>query len=396
MKILLFLILTVSNISCGQNKIRSLSQTPTIFFSGQYETNRQSNNVDFLYTKTFEKDTSINGAEFKKFKWDKFKNYKGVHEVYFEFERISNEEYILLTEKLQSIHNLKLKPEEQTGTLFGKEAKIGYEYVDTRTYSPKSDFVPGSDSPMKLYLGEDKNVFIYYEPDKERMDITVNNKEFKKSLTDGAFSIAAQILTKNDSIKTSFDIQKGDELQFVYTVERISFSSKSIDGKNEFSEQKTLPSREEITTLKCIDVKKEKNKRTFSFDINKFDSDKNKSEKSSSKIEITENGDIIADNQIIGKEGTYKLDFKIDSIDVSLIPEEYKQNGMPGNFLSFTGVTYDTLSGKAFPKALYINSANYYQLYYPTFYPIALIEYSGTKASITYVKLNNKEHGSKR
>jgi len=399
MKIFLFLILIVSNISCGQNKIGSLSQTPTIFFSGQYETNRQSNNVDFLYTKTFEKDTSINGAEFKKFKWDKFKNYKGVHEVYFEFERISNEEYILLTEKLQNIHNLKLKPEEQTGILFGKEGKIGYEYVDTRTYFPKSDFVPGSDSPMKFYLGEDKSVFIYYEPDKERMDITVNNKEFKKSLTDGAFSIAAQILTRNDSMQTFYDIQPGDELQLVYTVGWTEFSSKGTLGKDSDTftgEEKKLPSSEEITTMKCTDVKKAEGKRTITLDVSKFDSKKNKTENLSSIVGIEKNGNITIDNQVLGKEMTYNLDFKIDSADVSQIPDEYKDSGMSKYFLSFTGVTYDTLSGKPFPKALYINSVNYYQLYYLGYFPVPYAEYPGTTCKITYVKLKGKEYGIKR
>ncbi len=397
MKLFLFLVLIVSNISCGQKITPPSSEIPVIFFSGQYETSGESKSVDFLYTKTFVKDTSVNGAEFKKFKWDKFRNYKDAHEVYYEFERITDDEYILLDEKLQNIHNLKLKPEQQKGILFGIEGNIGYEYIDTRTYSPKSNFAPDAHSPMRFFLTEDKNIFIYYETDRKKIDVTMNKGDFKKSLTEGGFGLAAQILSRNDSLKTSFDIELGDELQLVYTTERVEFSFKGTIGKDnsQTGEQKKLPVSKEITSMKCTGVKKDGTKKIIFMDVIKFNSEKNKIENSPSQIEIEENGNVIMDGQIIAQEQTYKLDFKLDSIDVSQIPDDYKENVKSKYLFSFMGLTYDTLSGKLFPKALYINSVNYYQMYYLTYFPIPYAEYPGTTGRIAYVKLKGKEYGKK-
>mgnify|MGYP007095760633 CR=1 FL=1 len=75
MKLFLFLILALLNISCSQIISSVSAQTPVIYFSGEYSRDGKSMDIKFLYTKTFVKDTLINNSDFKKFKWEKFKNH---------------------------------------------------------------------------------------------------------------------------------------------------------------------------------------------------------------------------------------------------------------------------------------------------------------------------------
>lgn len=398
MKLFLFLILALLNISCSQIITSVSAQTPVIYFSGEYSLDGKSMDIKFLYTKTYVKDTLIDNSDFKKFKWEKFKNFNDKHQVYYEYERLTTDEYILLDGKFKTVHKLKLKPEEQKGVLFGNDENIGYEYIDTRSYSPKPKFVPDEHSPIKYFSTADNNIFIYCEnEDEKKVEISMNKGELKKALSENYFKTAAEILLRKDSVEADYDVQPGDEIQIIYATEQVSFKSEGTLGDKSSikGEQKKLPSKKEITTIKCTDIKNEGKKKFITLDITKVSSKTNKNENSTSNVQIEENGDVLMENQVIGKKQKYKLDFKIDSFDISRIPEEYGQSNMTKNFITFTGITYDTLSGKPFPRIVYINSANYYQMYYLTYFPVPYIEYPGTQASITYVKLKGREYGKK-
>lgn len=378
----LFFVLVVANTSFG--KICTFgSDVPEIFISGKYDENKKVI-MDYLYIKTFIKDTLINNIEFKKFQWDKFKNYREAHQIHYEFQRFTDEEFILLDGKLKIVHKLKPKPETQTGILYGTETEITYK--------------SGKDALSEKFSLADNEVFILLNIKDKKFGGGMNGIEFKQILTGGAFEIAAKILTKKDSAETDYNIQPGDELQFVYIVERVGFSSEGTLGKdNSFkTEEKKLSSREEVITMKCTDVNNENGKKNLHFNIRKFSSEKNTTKESSSMIKIDEEGNVSMDDQVIAKEQTFKLDFKIETFDGSQLPEEYRTDAGSTSYFSFTGITNDTLSSKAFPKALYINSINYYTAYYLCYFPMFVAEYPGTKAEILYVKLNNKEYGNKR
>lgn len=398
MKLFSFLIFVLLNIFCSQIISSVSAQTPVIYFSGEYKQDGQSKSIKLLYTKTFDKDTLIENSDFKKFRWEKFKNFNDRHEVYCEYQRLTSDEYILLDGKFKIIHKLKLKPEDQKGILFGKDEDIGYEYIDTRTYFPKPDFIPDAHSPMKFFSKQDKNIFLYCEnEDEKKIEISMNKIELKKALSEAYFKTAAEILLRKDSVESDYNVQPGDELQLVYTIGQVSFTSEATIGDNSSikGEQKILPPKKEITTIKCVGVKNEGKKKIISLDLTKFSTKTDKIETSTSSTEIDENGNILIENQLVGKKQMHKLDFKIDSLDISKISEEYRQDNMTNNYITFTGVTYDTLSGMKFPKIVYINSANYYQMYYLSYFPVPYIEYPGTKCRVSYVRLNGKEYGLK-
>jgi hypothetical protein len=117
--------------------------------------------------KYFEYDTVINNLNYKKYRWETFKNSTEDKVINYEYEFVGKDSYSLLDQNLTEAHSFKFDKKPQKGKIFYKEGIILY------------DFIKGQEFPNGVEVEYDK----YTYSDNEYTYVLFDRRDFSVGAT---------------------------------------------------------------------------------------------------------------------------------------------------------------------------------------------------------------------
>lgn len=170
-----------------------------------------------LQTRTDLADTIIDNIKYRKFQTSDFIDYSDKQETKTFYETFANSVYCLLDNYQKIVHKINYQTDKaQTGTIFGKQTNILFEFIDTRNSYPRDSLVPTKKTPRKYYQKDNSEIYLIIIPDLQSLVVSSNGQFYTKQLLGDNYNDITNGFKNNFTASTKFDIQKGDEIQLFY------------------------------------------------------------------------------------------------------------------------------------------------------------------------------------
>ncbi|HTO16262.1 MAG TPA: hypothetical protein VLZ83_10840 [Edaphocola sp.] len=365
---ILIILFLLTQFSFGQESRKELGESKIYLRATYFD---QKNEIIGLQVRTDLKDTLIENRNFLKFKTENFTDYRVIEKTEIYYESFKDDNYKLLNETLQTIHNIDYnRTEEQTATLFGEQVKISLEYIDTRTSFPRDSLIASDQTPRKYYRTDNSEIYALIIPDLKTLAVSSNGQFYTKQLFGDNYNDITEGIKNNFKVNNRFDIQPGDEIQLFYrrkwyddttgiaAYEDKQFKNIKYIGDTIIDGNKTL--KMEIEGYNYLSGSKD--------GLEEF------------TIQVSDSG-YYYDN--------YFIPFKEYSTELKLID----QNGQTDFFLQ--GICKDTVNGFTYEKIVQATPLPY-RLFILPFFPLPFIEFGNVQGIITYSKIKGIEKGTKR
>ena len=366
--ILIFIFTCLSATALSQNS-RSDFASSRIYLKGTFI--EEKNELTGLQTKRDLSDTLIDNILFKKFETADFIDYAANKEMNIYYESFSTTFYLLLDNNKKIIHKINYVTEEdQTATLFGKEASVALSFVDTRSSYPRDSLKATEKTPRKYYQKENPEVYLIIIPDLKSVAVSANKGFYSKLLMGDNYNEITKGLQNNFKVSTKFDIEKEDEIQLFYR-------RKWYNDSSNFAEYED----KQFKNFKYLGDTIVNNNRALKMEVSGYNYLSGSQDNAEIfLINVTDSGYYLGYQFIPFKD--FETELKI--VDNNNTKELFLQ-----------GINTDSANGFSYQKIIQVKSDPYRYFILP-FFPMPFIEFGNVEGIITYTKLKGIESGKKR
>lgn len=362
--ITLFLFTTLTNIAFGQDNRIELANS-NIFYTATYKDKVNHNKT--VSVREFQKDTIINNLKFKKYKLLTFVDIEKSKNETFYYETFENDNYIKLDKKLNTIHSVNYKENEQNGIIFNKKENIKLEYVDTRNSFPRDSLKPNEKTPKKFYCKENPKINFVLSTDLKINQLEIKDTIYTKQLLGENVLTISNNYQRNNQISNKVNLKIGDEIQLFYR--RRWYNDTTGNAEFENKQFKNLKYVKDSTT-----------------------------EGNKVMIFLTSGYNYLSGNEeqeklinCIVKDTAYYLENY--AIPIENFKTEMKI--LHDNSIFLQTVSDKKIGETNFPIVTQYNSSSPYRNYVLPYFPFSFVEAGNIEGFISYLKLDGKEYGTK-
>ena len=358
------LFLSFTNLTFGQNNRIELGNS-NIFYTASYKDKVNKNKS--ISIREIQKDTVINYLKFKKYKLSTFENIEKSKKETFYYETFEDENYIKLDDKLNIIHSVNYKQNEQSGIIFNKKEKIKLEYVDTRNSIPRDSLKQNEKTPKKFYSVENPKINFVLST-----DLKINQLEIKDTIYTKQF-IADNVLTISNNFQNSKKVSNkvnlniGDEIQLFYRRKWYNDTTGNAEFENK-----------QFKNFKYIKDSISEGNKVMVFLTNGYNYLSGNEEQEKFLNCIVKDNSYYLENYPIPIEN-FKTEMKI----------------LEDNSIFLQTVSDKKIGETNFQIITQFNSSSQYRNYVLPYFPFSFVEAGNIEGFISYLKLNGIEYGAK-
>jgi hypothetical protein len=362
--ITILLLTTITNIAFGQENRIELANS-NVFYTATYKDKVNQNKT--ISVREFLNDTIVNNLKFKKYKVLTFVDIQKSKKETFYYETFENDNYIKLDNKLNTIHSVNYRQNEQTGTIFNKKENIKLEYVDTRNSFPRDSLQPNEKTPKKFYSKENPEINFVLSTDLKINQLEIKDTIYTKQLLGENVLTISNNFKKNNQISNKVNLTIGDEIQLFYRRRWYNDTTGNAEFENK-----------QFKNLKYIKDSISDGNKVMVFLMSGYNYLSGNEEQEKLLNCIVRDTEYYLENYAIPIEN-FKTEMKI----------------LPDNSIFLQAVSNKKIGKTNFPIITQYNSSSPYRNYVLPYFPFSFVEAGNIEGYISYLKLNGKEYGAK-